>query len=751
MKKAIKIFLGLIVVIFLGLTIFLLTFDINRYKGKIETAATEATGYPVTIGSLSMKLSFFPTVVAHNIVVKANANENLAKIDQADLTMALLPLIHKKIEISSFKINQADIFLPQKADTPDSVKASADGQNAAPPVAIPVKAKRPEGGAGTSAAKGNNNDVIANLRADEIAIGKVNLTYQKDVPPLVVSNVSLKQLKSLKMHLSYDNQDYDVTATFNDIKDILLNKPNYAFDVTLRGKDVAYEVTGKIGDLQTLDNLVLNVSIKGNNLQETLVQLAKKQMEKVPPVPFTLTASITGNLGKLNVHQVALDLDKKSLVLEAKGTLENVLADLAFTVAGNMQIKEGAVNTLWGIKPMKGQFAVKGTPGQITVENLLVEAQKSDVLVQGNVDLGNQIPRVNLGVQSRYFALDDFVLSNNNAPKNGSEKTKQNPSSTPAVFAEGSVGFNFNYISGIPFVEGPFSANGQVLSEKGVVQLLLKQIILFNGQITGFVKADVTQEPFVIGMNLSGRNLSSDAFKQDVLRGIKLDVDTKLTATGSSADQLLRTLNGTIEAETSEGKIVSKQLNAVPLIATLFKQREGNKLSFSAADKSIELVCGAVKVPVKNGVIALNKKVVLETDILNFVLDGSINLPQKNLDIVLSPSLVDAKDKVNVALNLMQNIKLAGPFDALKVSVVGGEQLVQQGLRVAEAFLNKKTGSQTTQVVAGAMCQDVLGRALKKKVKQPAARRVVSETKPEKEATPELKEQLFDALSKVLK
>ena len=103
MKKAIKIFLGIIVVLFLGLTIFLLTFDINRYKDKIETAMTEATGYPVSIDSVKMKLSFFPTIVAHNIVVKADSrgSEKLAQINETDLTIALMPLIHKKIEISS--------------------------------------------------------------------------------------------------------------------------------------------------------------------------------------------------------------------------------------------------------------------------------------------------------------------------------------------------------------------------------------------------------------------------------------------------------------------------------------------------------------------------------------------------------------------------------------------------------------------------------------------------------------------------
>ena len=748
MKKAIKIFLGLIIVIFLGLTIFLLTFDINRYKGKIETAASDALGRPVIISSLTMKLSFFPTIVAHNIVIK-EGNEKLVQIDQTDLTMALIPLIHKRIEISSFKIGQADILLPQKESQTGSQKALSDGSN------IPVPAVKQERRSDAVVAKGGksgNNEFITNLRADEIAVGKVNLTYDKQKEPLVISNVSLKQLKSLKMKVLYDNQNFDVSATFNDIKDILLNKPNYIFEVTVKGKDVVYNLSGKIGDLQTLDNLLLNLSVKGNNLQETLFQMLKKEINSVPQTPFGLTASITGNLSKLNVHQLTVDLAQKGLLLEAKGSLENVLVKPEVAMAGSLQIKESPLNQLWGIKPMKGQFSIKGSADKIDVENLLLEAQKSDVLLQGNVDMTAQLPRVNLGVQSRYFAWEDFILSSSKKAQPDEEKSQEKSSDSPAVFAEGTVGFNFDYITGIPFVEGPFSANGQLLSEKGIVQLLLKQVLLFNGQITGFVKADVRQKPFVIGMNLTGRNLSSDAFKQNVLRGIKLDIDTKLNASGSSLDQCLRTLNGTIEAETSEGKIVSKQLNAVPLIAALFKQREGNKLSFSAADKSIELVCGAVKVPVEAGIISLDKKVVLETDILDFVLDGSIDLPKKKLDIIFSPSLVDAKDKVNVALNLMQNIKLAGPFNALKVSVVGGEQLVQQGLRVAEAFLNKQTASQTTQTTTGAMCQSVLGRSLKKKVKVPArTQRVAPEQKETEKAQPELKEQLFDALSQVLK
>lgn len=756
MKKAIKIILGVFITVFVGLTIFLLTFDINSYKGKIEAAASEAIGHPVSIGSLQMKLSFFPTIVANNIVLKTNgditADKPLAQIDKVDLKTALMPLLHKKIEISSFRINKIDLYLVQQQGKSNFI-ATAQGVAVAGGAIAQHQAEQARAGKNKTAAAGGDNEFVQNMRADDIAVSKINVIWKNnaDQKDIVISDVSLKQLKLLKMKVAYDKQQLDITATLDSVLNIALQKPNYAFNVKVNGWQANCEFSGKIGDFKTLDDLIFNASVKGNNLKGTAEQVLNKPMPSVPEVAFEAKTSLKGNLKNMEIPQLVVNLANNGLVLDARGAVQNISENPTVNVAGSVKLAESDLNALWAVNPLKSEFSITGSKQNISIERFLAEAQKSDITVQGTVAL-QDVPDVNLDVKSTYFSLNDFIKS---TTKDASqEETRSSEDSDKiGVFATGTVNFGFDYIGGVPGVDGPFAAKGNIKSTPQTITLTLSPVDIFKGQITGDIKADLRQNPVFLNVNLSGKNLSSDVLKQDVLQSVTLDAQTQLTAKGLTADQIFTSLNGTIEAEISGGKIVSKELNAIPLIATLFKQRQGNNLSFSAADKSIELICGAVKVPVRNGMIALNNQVVLETDILNFVLNGSINLPKKMLDVILVPSLVDAKDKINVALSLVQNIRLAGPFNKPEVSVVDGQQLLQQGLKVADAFLNKEKRGQQTTTVSGAMCQKVLGRSLKKtapaRKAQPAVQEVAQPTP--KPTTPELKEQLFDALTKALK
>ena len=62
---------GVVALIVVAAIIALLLFDINSYKSKIETAASEATGWDVGISG-KMGLSFFPFGVSAKDIHVAN-------------------------------------------------------------------------------------------------------------------------------------------------------------------------------------------------------------------------------------------------------------------------------------------------------------------------------------------------------------------------------------------------------------------------------------------------------------------------------------------------------------------------------------------------------------------------------------------------------------------------------------------------------------------------------------------------------
>ena len=105
----------LLLILFVAISIFFLTFDLNSYKGIITSKASEALGRPVTINSMSMKLSLIPTVEIKGIKIVNNAEFKdeapLLEIDSIDATLALLPLLQSKVEIKSFNMATAKVNL----------------------------------------------------------------------------------------------------------------------------------------------------------------------------------------------------------------------------------------------------------------------------------------------------------------------------------------------------------------------------------------------------------------------------------------------------------------------------------------------------------------------------------------------------------------------------------------------------------------------------------------------------------------
>lgn len=99
MKKVLFILAGVAAAVVLAVVIFVLTFDINRYKPRIEAAASEATGMNVRING-KLKLALFPQpgVSLEDILIQ-NQSADVASAEKAEVGIKLLPLVRRKILI----------------------------------------------------------------------------------------------------------------------------------------------------------------------------------------------------------------------------------------------------------------------------------------------------------------------------------------------------------------------------------------------------------------------------------------------------------------------------------------------------------------------------------------------------------------------------------------------------------------------------------------------------------------------------
>lgn len=119
MRKPLKYFLifvaalGILVVAaVITLTAFV---DVESYKPKIEQLVTEKTGYPLTLGG-TISLSFFPWVGLDFTDLKLDnppgfTAKTFVTIDSFQARLKVLPLLSRKVVISSFVVQRPEIFL----------------------------------------------------------------------------------------------------------------------------------------------------------------------------------------------------------------------------------------------------------------------------------------------------------------------------------------------------------------------------------------------------------------------------------------------------------------------------------------------------------------------------------------------------------------------------------------------------------------------------------------------------------------
>ena len=152
--------LGLVVLVVAGVGIVVATFNPDRYKPQIIAAAHRATGRELTLaGPMHLGLSLQPTLTVEGVSL-ANppgfSRPQMAAVKELDLTLALWPLLSKRVEIVRLDLVQPDILLEVNAQgQPNWVFTPAPG-------ATPTRS-----GPATTGEKSGTQINVADLRVED--------------------------------------------------------------------------------------------------------------------------------------------------------------------------------------------------------------------------------------------------------------------------------------------------------------------------------------------------------------------------------------------------------------------------------------------------------------------------------------------------------------------------------------------------------------------------------------------------------
>lgn len=774
MKIFLKIFVGLLILLVLGVCVFLWTFDLNQYRDVITEKVGTALGRSVKIEDMELKLSLIPTVKVKGISISNpetfKENDPFVVIDTAEVTIAVMPFIMDRIiQVNDFQIGKASVNLVQNKNQNNWTFVSNSS----------LPSKKTTASVGTSATQ-NVNVLIDEMSVESISIQDLSVSYddgsQKQV--VQIKDFLLKQLKAISMTVVYNKQNIKLSGTLNEVTDLILQKPDYVFNLEVDAFNLKSQISGSIGNTKDFSNLLFNLTSTVSNVKNISILPMK---EALPSVGMKLSATVQGDLQSgFSISPLALQFDEK-LKIDLDTSVSSLMENPTAFAKGTISLSDPNLAQKFGLKPLEAQIETTLNKSEIQVASASLIADKSDLNLVANISLKDKIPFVRANISSAYFNPADLfaetqVSSEGTSVSKGKAQNNSIFSNDKIDFSalnllNANILFQMNHLKLTDQINGYVSFSGNARLQDGLLTVDPLKVSAIQGIMDGSLRVNAKKMPAQISLSLQGENMKLDDVKglSDILEGSVLNMETSLKTSGDSIKSFVNTLNGQIILEVTEGTIINQWFNSLPEAVGLVTQRKS--VSYSTTDQESKLNCAAVNLNVKNGLIKMDKSVAIETSTINFAVSGDVDLPNEKLSVSMVPSVSQFTQETNNKLSLAQIIRIEGPFTQLKPKLdTQGivKEAAQQGVRQLLDRVGEKTGiqipsnelSQSTALVG--LCEQALGRKPKGNVSeipvvQPVQRQTTSSPSAEKTKKPisskdqfkeELMKSIFDSLKK---
>jgi AsmA family protein len=186
----------------------------------------------------------------------------------------------------------------------------------------------------------------------------------------------------------------------------------------------------------------------------------------------------------------------------------------------------------------------------------------------------------------------------------------------------------------------------------------------FKGQASGF-----TLEQLLASTDSKGKVSGGD-----------MRAAFNLTSSGMSPHQIASGLNGQSQITIGSARLASSFMNqGGDVVISLFDAI--NPMRKKSNETTLE--CAVAYLPVKNGVVTVRDSIGVETDRLNIVLTGSVNLGSEQINLAFYPK---EKSGLTAGLDLASLVRLQGSLVKPQVGI-NKEAAVNQALALGLGFL----------------------------------------------------------------
>ena len=610
-KKTASVVCSLIIIIALGGYIFVRNFDLNRYKPYIEDIVFRETGRELKLnGDAKIGISLVPTVEINDVTFSNPEwalTPYMARFSNLEVKFALMPLLHKQIDVDKIILESPEIYLEQSA----TGQKNWEFQTVSAPTTVGTFKANSSSQGTEPKAKDASAALVVGLIADKIEI--------KDG---VVSYIDAKTKNPLRIDLA----EFELSVPGGD-------KPmNVSLEAKYNGEDI--QADAQITSLASILNdqkAMVNAKIKAFHAQAVLEGTLEDLMGDIRYATQANLHSPSGNFGapetsaelQISGDTKAADIDVQKLVVATNLVTGKVSVNWSKTkpvLRANLSggtfdlrtLKKTSMLSKLDFSPIKEAQAIEAVPNDKIPYQYLTQADG-----QLNVRLNNLI------------VDDDTTLKDVNV----------------IAALQGGVLKVSHLVFGI--------GNGAV-NAVATVQALKQQI---NLTATGKnIKLQELEKDFITG---KGGTIQ-------ILSGGETDFDIRLATRGPTWRALSENLDGQVvfvldKSQIKTGRIDWLTNNIVMQILSVLK------IDTTKVDK-LNLSCAVVRTDLKDGVASFPTGVVFNAEELQLISSGKLNLRNDKLDFTIAPAM-NKLASGNLTQALASFIKLGGTINNPKIKL----------------------------------------------------------------------------------
>ncbi len=339
-----------------------------------------------------------------------------------------------------------------------------------------------------------------------------------------------------------------------------------------------------------------------------------------------------------------------------------------------------------------------GTPGTFEMDQLTARLGESDFSGQMALSLQQQIPDIDIRINSSLIDLDAFAEEDNQQAALAEEKSSE-ASADDRVIPDREIRLDilrkFNAHLALEAKQLLFKKKeyrdialyADVMD--GALNVHRAEAAGENGQLSATFAVLPENDAARVTGSLQGTDLFLGLARQtgdDVAIAPRIDMRIKLTGTGRTVRDVAATMTATARFITHGGRIPNTGFTSL-FYGDFFTEVFASVNPFAKEDPYTNIVCFVVLLEASNGNLIVNPGIVMQTDKMNIVSTGVIDLVTEKVDLNFKTA---SRGRIGISAGQFINpyIKIAGTMANPKLTLDPEGTLVSGGAAVATLGLS---------------------------------------------------------------